>query len=87
MKTFKQFILEAKQPPAGVGPRDKTLGARLRDPKHTVGSAIRDTVKSALHPGRVAGKLFGPTIGSMIGKATGASQQTMNTIKYGPDDR
>jgi len=79
MKTFKQFILEAKRQPN----RLPTFGKRLRDPKETFGSAIKKSIKDRLHPAQIAKNLLGKTVGSIVGKLTGASQQRMNTIQHG----
>ena len=80
MKSFKQFILEARKP---LPRRLPTFGKRLRDPKETLGSAIKKSLKDRLHPAQIAKNLLGKTAGSIVGKLTGASQERMNTLQHG----
>lgn len=80
MKSFKQFILEARKP---LPSRLPSFGKRLRDPKETLGSAIKKSLKDRLHPAQIAKNLLGKTVGSVVGKLTGASQERMNTIQHG----
>ena len=80
MKSFKNFILEARS----SSPRKlPSFGKRLRDPKETLGSAIKKSLKDRLHPAQIAKNLLGKTAGSIVGKLTGASQERMNTIQHG----
>ena len=67
MKSFKQFILEARKP---LPRRLPTFGKRLRDPKETLGSAIKKSLKDRLHPAQIAKNLLGKTVGSVVGKLT-----------------
>lgn len=80
MNSFKQFILEARKP---LPSRLPSFGKRLRDPKETLGSAIKKSLKDRLHPAQIAKNLLGKTVGSVVGKLTGASQERMNTIQHG----
>lgn len=80
MKGFRQFILETK---STLPRRIPSFGKRLRDPKETLGSAIKKSLKDRLHPAQLAKNLLGKTAGSIVGKLTGASQERMNTIQHG----
>jgi len=80
MKSYKQFVLEAKNT---LPKRLPSFGKRLRDPNETLGSAVKKSLKDRLHPAQMTKNLLGKTAGSIVGKLMRTSQERMNTIQHG----